>query len=122
MLDTHRPSALELDLKRIVHSHPESEVRYESPSGPFVRAVLWGAGDDGEIVGQTYWCTDSSRWVTRAFDTTIGEASIVMEHPATREDLSESITRVIARLQNPRLFALENVAPDLADVVRSLGG
>ena len=122
MLDTHRPSALELDLKRIIRAHPEAAVRHESPSGPFVRAVLWGAGEGGQIIGQALWDTDTNRWVVRAFDTTIGDSSLVVTNPATKEQIHDAITDVIEQIQNPGLFALDTVAPELAGVVRSLRG
>lgn len=102
MLDTPRPSALELDLKRIARSHPDITVHPNSPSGPYVRAVLWTAGDNEQILGQALWSTNHNQWVVRAYDTEVGDTSLVVKNPA--------------------LAVLDTVAPELADVVRSLRG
>ena len=120
MYDTHRPSALEIDLKRIVRSHPRALIHPNSPSGPYVRAAMWTAGERERILGQALWSTEHNCWVVRAFDTTVGESSLVVLNPATKDDIHDAITEVIDRVSDPALAALASVAPDLADVVRSL--
>ncbi|XKK37255.1 hypothetical protein HFP72_20500 [Nocardiopsis sp. ARC36] len=122
MHDTHRPSALEIDLKRIVRAHPTALIHPNSPSGPYVRAALWTAGDHDQILGQALWSTEHNRWVVRAFDTEAGGSSLVVVNPATKGDISNAITEVIDRVRNPALAALDSVAPDLANLLRSLRG
>lgn len=120
MTDTHRPSALELDLKQIVRAHPEAAVHPYSPSGPYSRTVLWTAPE--AIKGQAFWDTDHNQWVVRAYDTEVGDSSLVVVNPASKERISGAITEVIESVRNPGLSALNSVAPELADVVRSLRG
>lgn len=122
MLDTPRPSALELDLKRIVRAHPEAVTHPCSPSGPYVRAVLWTAGDENQILGQALWSTNHDCWVVRAYDTEVGDSSLVVKNPATMSEISDAITDVLDQIQNPALAVLDTVAPELAAVVRSLRG
>ncbi|MFE1081739.1 hypothetical protein ACFW31_24655 [Nocardiopsis alba] len=109
-------SKLEQQLKRIVHQHPETNLHPHSPSGPYVRAVMWTANDD-RILGQTFWDTETTRWVVRAFDVAYGEGSLVVEHPHGMTELSAAITRVIDRIRHPEL---DKVAPALAELLRSL--
>lgn len=122
MLDTPRPSALELDLKRIIRAHPDATLHPNGPSGPYVRAVLWTAGDENQILGQALWSTNHDCWVVRAYDTEIGDSSLVVKNPATMSEIHDAITDVLDQIQNPALAVLETVAPELADVVRSLRG
>lgn len=113
-------SKLERELKAIVRDQTKADVRFNSPSGPFVRAVLWRAGEREQILGQAFWDTTHDRWVVRAVDLEAGDHTLVIEHPGCMNDLAESIDRVIDRVQNPALAALDTVAPELADIVRSL--
>lgn len=118
MARDHRPSALELQLKAVVHRHPDAVVHPHSPSGPPIRTVMWTAIDDENILGQAFWCTDTNRWVVRAFDLTLGESSLVVEHPDDMAGLAPAISRVIDAVRNPD--PLDVLPPDLADVLRSL--
>ncbi|GHD23378.1 hypothetical protein GCM10007147_18530 [Nocardiopsis kunsanensis] len=122
MTRDHRPSALELQLKAIVHRHPDAVVHPHSPSGPPIRTVMWNAFIDGQIddqiLGQAFWCTDTNRWVVRAADLTVGESSVVTEHPHDFDHLASAITRVIDAVRNPD--PLDVLPPDLAGVLRSL--
>lgn len=90
-----RPSALELDLKRIIRAHPEATLHPNGPSGPYVRAVLWTAGDENQILGQALWSSDHNCWVVRAYDTEIGDETLVVKNPATMSEISDAITHVI---------------------------
>ena len=121
----HRPSALELDLKRIVRNHPETVIHPHSPSGPYVRAVMWNAFTDGQIddrtLGQAFWCTDTNRWVVRAADLAAGEESVVVEHPADRSGIAPAMSRVIARVRTAAHDrSLTGLPPTLATVIRDL--
>ena len=114
-------SKLEKQLKAIVQAHPEAVIHPHSPSGPYVRAVMWTAADE-KILGQAFWDTEHDRWVVRAFDFEVGDASLVVEHPASMGEIGATITEVIERVQDPALGALAAVSPALANVVRSLRG
>lgn len=112
-------SKLEKQLKAIVQAHPEATVHPNSPSGPYVRAVLWTAADE-EILGQAFWDTTADRWVVRAAEEAAQDPVVMVEHPASMGEISAAITRVIERIKNPELAALSSFAPELAAVVRSL--
>ncbi len=114
-------SKLENDLKAIIRTHPGTDVHPHSPSGPYVRAVLWTAVTNDRILGQVFWDTSHDRWVVRAVDTTVGDASLVVFNPAARNEIPDAITEVIERVQDP-LQALSALAPSLTDVIRSLRG
>lgn len=122
MTHDHRPSALELQLKAVVHRHPDAVVHPYSPSGPPIRTVMWNAFIDGQIddqiLGQAFWCTDTNRWVVHAKDLRIGDSSLVVEHPDDMAGLAPAISRVIDAVRNPD--PLDVLPPDLADVLRSL--
>lgn len=90
-------SQLEMQLKRIVQDHPEAVVHAHSPSGPYVRAVLWEA--DGHLLGQAFWEPDGQRWVVRCFDQKVGPDSLVVQNPASMRAISGAITEVIARVR-----------------------
>lgn len=115
-----RPSALELDLKRIIRAHPEATLHPNGPSGPYVRAVLWTAGYENQILGQALWSTDHNCWVVRAYDTEIGDETLVVKNPATMSEISSAITEVLEQIQHPTLAALSTISPALAEAVRSL--
>jgi hypothetical protein len=114
-------SKLEQQLKRIIRCHPEANLHPHSPTGPYVRAVMWQA--DPRILGQAFWEPETDRWVVRAFDLTVGESSLVVEHPQGMHGLGPSISRVIGLVRSSaRDRALHAVAPELASLVRSLRG
>lgn len=115
----HRPSALELRLKRMIRDHPEAAVHPHSPSGPPIRTVMWTALADDQILGQAFWDTGAHRWVVRAADLRIGESSLVVEHPANFDHLASAITDVIDHHRRT-LFILDTIGPELADLARSL--
>lgn len=98
-----RPSALELDLKRIIRAHPEATLHPNGPSGPYVRAVLWTAGDENQILGQALWSTDHNCWVVRAYDTEIGDETLVVKNPASMSEIHDAITDVLDQVQTPAL-------------------
>lgn len=93
---TTGPSVLEGQLKQIVHDHPRVRVHPASGTGPYVRAVMWQANP--RILGQAFWEPETGRWVVRAVDLTVGESSLVTEHPASMDAISDAITSVLARL------------------------
>lgn len=90
-------SELEIRLKQIITDHPETHIHPASPSGPYVRAVMWTA-HAGLIKGQVFWDTDTSRWVVRAVKVydVLSEPSTV--HPASTDAIPAAITDVISGL------------------------
>lgn len=90
------PSALETQLKQIVRDHPRTQVHPHSPSGPFVRAVMWSAAPG--LLGQAYQEADGKGWTVRAFQLDIGQDSLVVEHPASMDAIPAAITRVLDHL------------------------
>lgn len=88
-------SALEQQLKRIVRDHPAVRLHPHSPSGPYVRAVMWTAGPG--ILGQAFREKDGT-WVVRAAAPAAGEESTVVARPAGVDDVPAAITDVLVRL------------------------
>ncbi|MFE0270451.1 hypothetical protein ACFWZ7_24860 [Nocardiopsis alba] len=84
-------SALEKRLKRIVDAHPRARVAPHSPSGPYVRAVLWQAPG---LLGQVVWEPDAGRWTVRARLLTEPDRQVAI-HPATEDEIPTAITTVI---------------------------
>lgn len=92
-------SALELRLKQIIADHPEAHIHPASPSGPYVRAVMWTA-HAGLLKGQVFWDTDTSRWVVRAMKVYDVLSAPTVIHPATEADIPDAITQVIAAVND----------------------
>lgn len=91
-------SALEKKLKTIVTRHPQVQVAPNSPSGPYVRAVLWQAPG---LLGQVIWEPEAGHWTVRA--RLLHEPDRQVEiHPATEDELPAAITRVINHLPGER--------------------
>lgn len=89
------PSALEQQLKQIVRDHPRVAIHPHSPTGPYVRAVMWTA--QVGIFGQAFQETDGT-WTVRAFVVFVGEDSLVVDHPADMASIPASIDTVLAAL------------------------
>ncbi len=90
-------SDLETTLKTLIHDHPEARLHPYSPSGPYVRAVMWAAEPD--LIGQAFWEPENHQWVVRAVYGPSGEDSQVQDHPADMGGVAESISRLIADLR-----------------------
>src|SRR5690625_7858665 len=76
-------SKLEKKLKKIVRAHPDIVVHPYSPSGSFVRAVLFC--DQKELLrGQVVWDNETvpARWVVRAY-LEDPDGPLVVEQPAS---------------------------------------
>lgn len=93
------PSALEIKLKQIIADHPDVSVHPHSPSGPYVRAVMWTARA-GLLKGQCFWDPDTSRWVVRAMALYDVLSAPTVVHPATEADIPAAITQVIAAVND----------------------
>ncbi|MEU0242300.1 hypothetical protein ABZ234_31870 [Nocardiopsis sp. NPDC006198] len=89
------PSELEKQLKQIVEAHPRARLHPHSPSGPYVRAVMWSA--EPGLLGQAFR-QDDGTWAVRAFVLAQGQDSLAVEHPPTMDAIAEAITSVIAHL------------------------
>jgi len=90
-------SKLEKKLKKIVRAHPDIVVHPYSPSGSFVRAVLFC--DQKELLrGQVVWDNETvpARWVVRAY-LEDPDGPLVVEHPASEGEIPGAITRVVRR-------------------------
>lgn len=89
------PSALEQQLKQIIAAHPRARIHPHSPTGPYVRAVMWTA--QVGILGQAFQETDGT-WTVRALSVFVGEESLVVDHPADMASIPASIDTVLDTL------------------------
>jgi hypothetical protein len=90
------PSALEKQLKQIVRAHPQVRLHPHSPTGPYVRAVMWTA--EPVLLGQALQESDGS-WLVRACHLPTGQDSLVQERPADMTGIPAAIDTVLAALR-----------------------
>jgi hypothetical protein len=94
---TSGPSALEKQLKQIVRAHPQVRLHPHSPTGPYVRAVMWTA--EPVLLGQALQEPEGS-WLVRACHLPTGQDSLVQERPAGIEGIPAAIDTVLAALRH----------------------
>lgn len=94
-------SEVQVRLDQIVRRTPGIELHPYSPSGPFVRVVLWRT-PDCKIRGQVGWYTDAevgtACWAVRAFHEQNPESTLTMERIASEKQGPGAIARVIDRV------------------------